>query len=132
MLCARATYVCASLWSTVLISCILTRWVTNRTIYTLCVHKIFVRLGAVPPPLYTFHFAVRPTGLSRSNGKCPDGVMLLPWRSGRLLVWDATCPDTFAPSHLPSARERQVQWQPRLSGGSRSTQPSTNAITSHQ
>ena len=27
----------------------------------------------------------------------PDGVMLVPWRSGRLLVWDATCsPDTFA------------------------------------
>ena len=38
-----------------------------------------------------------------SNGKCPNGVTLVPWRSGRLLVWDTTCPDTFAPSHLPSA-----------------------------
>ena len=26
--------------------------------------------------------------------------MVLPWSSGRVLVWDATCPDTFAPSHL--------------------------------
>ena len=23
---------------------------------------------------------------------------MVPWRSGKLLVWDATCPDTFAPS----------------------------------
>ena len=43
------------------------------------------------------------TGLSRCEGKCPDEVTLVPWKSGRLLVWDATCPDTFAPSHLPSA-----------------------------
>ena len=46
---------------------------------------------------------LEPTGLSRSDGKRPDGVTLVPWKSGRLLVWDATCPDTFAPSHLPSA-----------------------------
>ena len=46
---------------------------------------------------------LEPTGLSRSDGKRPDGVTLVPWRSGRLLVWDATCPDTFAPSHQPSA-----------------------------
>ena len=45
---------------------------------------------------------LEPTGLSRSDGKRLDGVTLVPWRSGRLLVWDATCPDTFAPSHLPS------------------------------
>ena len=27
----------------------------------------------------------------------------MPWKSGRVLVWDATCPDTFAPSHLQLA-----------------------------
>ncbi len=78
---------------------------------------------------------LEPTGLSRSDGKRPDGVTLVPWKSGRLLVWDATCPDTFAPSHLPSATppERQGQWQPRLSRASRrSTQPSTNAISLHR
>ena len=46
---------------------------------------------------------LEPTGLFRSDGKRPDGITLVPWRSGRLLVWDATCPDTFAPSHLASA-----------------------------
>ena len=46
---------------------------------------------------------LEPTGLSCSNGKRPDGVTLVPWKNGRLLVWDATCPDTISPSHLPSA-----------------------------
>ncbi len=46
---------------------------------------------------------LEPTGPSRSYGKRSDGVTLVPWKSGRLLVWDTTCLDTFAPSHLPSA-----------------------------
>ena len=35
----------------------------------------------------------------RSDGKRPDGAMLGPWKSGCLLVWDATCPDTLAASY---------------------------------
>jgi len=74
---------------------------------------------------------LEPTGLSCSNGKRPNGVSLVPWRSGRLLVWDATCPD-ICHSHLPSVTppESQGQWQPWLSGASRrSTQPPTNAVS---
>src|ERR1051325_6162423 len=41
-----------------------------------------------------------PLGLSRSDGKRPDGVSLIPWAHGRCLTWDVTSPDTFAPSHL--------------------------------
>ena len=41
-----------------------------------------------------------PPGLSRSDAKRPDGVTLVPWSRGRCLVWDATCPDTLAPSHV--------------------------------
>ena len=44
-----------------------------------------------------------PSGIYRSDGKRPDGISLVPWKQGKVLVWDATCPDTFAPSHLPSA-----------------------------
>ena len=33
--------------------------------------------------------ATRTTGLYRSDGKCPDGCSILPWRSGIVLVWDA-------------------------------------------
>ena len=27
----------------------------------------------------------------------------MPWKTGRVLVWDASCPDTFAPSHISLA-----------------------------
>ena len=46
---------------------------------------------------------LEPSGLYRSDGKRPDGCSIIPWRSGKVLVWDATCPDTYAPSHIPAA-----------------------------
>ena len=27
----------------------------------------------------------------------------MPWKTGQVLVWDVTCPDTYAPSHLSVA-----------------------------
>jgi hypothetical protein len=41
-----------------------------------------------------------PQGLSRTDGKRPDGLTLIPWRSGRCLTWDVTVIDTFADSYL--------------------------------
>lgn len=46
---------------------------------------------------------LEPNGLYRSDGKRPDGISLLPWKNGKFLVWDVTCPDSFAPSHLVSS-----------------------------
>ena len=43
---------------------------------------------------------LEPPGIVRSDGKRPDGVTLIPWRLGRQLVWDFTCKDTLAPSHV--------------------------------
>jgi len=43
---------------------------------------------------------LEPPGLIREDGKRPDGLTLVPWSQGRSLVWDATCVDTFAASHL--------------------------------
>jgi len=42
----------------------------------------------------------QPAGLSRDDGKCPDGVTLLPWAKGKPLAWDVTVQDTYADSHL--------------------------------
>ena len=44
-------------------------------------------------------FHLEPSGLYRSDGKRPDGASVVPWRRGKILVWDATCVDTLAPSH---------------------------------
>ena len=43
---------------------------------------------------------LEPTGLN-------DRITLVPWSNGRLLVWDATCVDTFTPSH-PSIAASEV------------------------
>ena len=42
---------------------------------------------------------LEPIGLFRSDGKRPDGASIVPWKGGKVLVWDATCPDTLAPSY---------------------------------
>lgn len=43
---------------------------------------------------------LEPPGLFRDDGKRPDGVTLIPWKKGQCLVWDVTCTDTVAPSHI--------------------------------
>lgn len=46
---------------------------------------------------------LEPNGMTRDDGKRPDGASLVPWCLGRALVWDATCVDTLAPSHVASS-----------------------------
>ena len=46
---------------------------------------------------------LEPSGIYRSDGKRRDGMSIVPWKSGKLLVWDVTCADTFAPSYKPGA-----------------------------
>ena len=42
----------------------------------------------------------KPIGLSRADGKRPDGAILIPWTRGKPLAWDVTVPDTYAALHL--------------------------------
>jgi len=44
--------------------------------------------------------AEEPNGLTRIDGRRPDGVTLIPWSRGRCLTWDFTIRDTLAASHL--------------------------------
>ena len=46
---------------------------------------------------------LEPSGLYCSDGKRPDGITVMPWKDGKLLMWDATCPDTFASSYVALA-----------------------------
>jgi hypothetical protein len=41
-----------------------------------------------------------PAGLSRTDGKRPDGLTLVPWLAGKNAVWDVTVSDTLASSYL--------------------------------
>ena len=41
-----------------------------------------------------------PTGLSRSDGRRPDGLTLLPWQTGKPLSWDVTVTATLADSYI--------------------------------
>ena len=44
---------------------------------------------------------LEPHGISRSDGKRPDGLTLIPWKKGKSLMWDATCVNTVSASYLP-------------------------------
>jgi len=47
-----------------------------------------------------------PHSLCTGSGKRPDGVTQVPRSRGRCLAWDATCPDTFADSHIQASSTR--------------------------
>ena len=44
-----------------------------------------------------------PAGLSRSNGKRPDGLTLIPWKACKSAVWDVTVTDTMAYTYVNMA-----------------------------
>ena len=43
---------------------------------------------------------LEPPGLSRTDGKRPDGMTLIPWQRGKSVTWDVTVADTVADSYL--------------------------------
>jgi len=44
--------------------------------------------------------AKEPQGLSRADGKRPDGLTMVPWREGKLLTWDVTVVRPLAESYI--------------------------------
>ncbi|KAH0812360.1 hypothetical protein GEV33_010431 [Tenebrio molitor] len=48
---------------------------------------------------------LEPNGLSRDDGKRPDGMTLIPWNKGQPLVWDVTVVDTLADSYVLKTSE---------------------------
>ena len=44
-----------------------------------------------------------PVGILRRNGKRPDGMTQIPWRAGKLLVWDVTVVSTLTQSYVAAA-----------------------------
>jgi len=44
-----------------------------------------------------------PSGFVRQDGKRPNGLMLIPWHSGKSLAWDVTVVSTLAQSYVDRA-----------------------------
>ena len=61
---------------------------------------MFTELSKLSLSNFNIPSHLEPSGLDRSDGKRPDGVTIVPWKHGQCLVWDATCPDTFAASYF--------------------------------
>ena len=43
---------------------------------------------------------MEPTSLSRSDGKRPDDLTLVPWSAGKSITWDVTVVDTLPASYI--------------------------------
>jgi len=41
-----------------------------------------------------------PSGLTRTDGKRPDGLTLIPWQAGKPLTWDITVVSTLTDSYV--------------------------------
>jgi len=44
-----------------------------------------------------------PVGLTRQDGKRPDGLTLIPWQGGKPMTWDVTVVSTLETSYLSSS-----------------------------
>ena len=47
-----------------------------------------------------------PNGMTRADGKRPDGLTSIPWREGRSATWDVTVTNTVAASYLAMSSVR--------------------------
>ena len=53
----------------------------------------------------TYPSSKEPSGLSRQDGKRPDGMTLVPWQAGKLLIWDVTVISVLARSYVNIASQ---------------------------
>ena len=49
---------------------------------------------------------LQPPGISRDDGKTPDGMTIIPWSHGKSLIWDVTVRDTLAPSYIRESSKK--------------------------
>ena len=49
---------------------------------------------------------LEPVGLSRGDGKCPDGLTIFPWEFGKGLVWDVTVVDAVTQAYVAATSQQ--------------------------
>jgi len=75
-----------------------------------------------------------PSGLTRTDGKRPDGLTLIPWQAGKPLTWDVTVVSTLADSHVNAAGIAGVRMPQYLmcKGPSMCWSPNNNSLSEFQ
>ena len=51
---------------------------------------------------------LEPKGTSIQDRKRPDGISYFPFKNGRCLAWDYTCPDTLACTHIKKSTSTEA------------------------
>jgi len=52
-----------------------------------------------------------PAGLCRTDGKRPDEMTLIPWKPGKLVVWDVTAICITASSYIDSCTREETSFK---------------------
>lgn len=48
---------------------------------------------------------LEPTDIDPNDGKRSDKATIVPWSMSKCLIWDFTCPDTYALSYIKKTNE---------------------------
>lgn len=93
------------------------KWTGQEEVDSLATHGLsyhrseghYHRYGAINDIMHrALTIRLEPSGLPRSDGKCPDVVTVVTRSDSKLLVWDATCPDTTANCYTPAESSREA------------------------
>jgi len=94
--CVAHTCRCGSLVDTHSLHCLVCKKAPSRTTRHHAVNDAIARsLTAAGIPVRK-----EPSGLTRTYGKHPGGLTLIPWQAGKPLTWDVTVVSTLADSHV--------------------------------
>ena len=51
---------------------------------------------------------LEPIGMSKRDKKCPNGISYYPFKNGKCLAWDYTCPDSLGPTHIKVSTSKEA------------------------
>ena len=51
---------------------------------------------------------LEPTGMAKLDKKRPDGIYYYPFKNGKCLAWDYTCPDSSGPTHIKVSTSKEA------------------------
>ena len=68
-------------------------------------HNIIIDMIARAVTFADIPYVKEPQGISKSDGKRPHGITLIPWQAGKCALWDITVIDTIAQSYMSQSSQ---------------------------